>query len=339
MAAHHARHSYTAASPRTRHDREPGHLLDDEYAYRAPACAGTRPWPGWTQFTYRGPLAYLTTTRYPARLHRPMAELIDQLADCRRPGRPMASANDYDDPGGGGMTTRTRPPTTTPSSASRRCHHRADQEGVPETGPPAPPRHQPRRPEAAERFKAITQAYEVLTDPARRQAYDATRPPVTPTTLTTPDQDGPAISGIVRVLEDIWRAIRARHGEIPAVVIIIASGTDGKQAVFGHHAPGRWVHRKRAARRNHDQRRRTAPHPRDVLGTLLHEAAHALAAARGIKDTSRQGRYHNTKYKMLAEELGITVTFDPTIGWSITTVPDATAEDLRRPARLPCKPP
>ena len=64
--------------------------------------------------------------------------------------------------------------------------------------------------------------------------------------------------------------------------------------------------------------RRTA---RDVLGTLLHEAAHALAAARGIKDTSRQGRYHNTKYKMLAEELGITVTFDPTIGWSTHTVP------------------
>ena len=33
--------------------------------------------------------------------------------------------------------------------------------------------------------------------------------------------------------------------------------------------------------------------PRAVLGTLLHEAAHALAAARGIKETSRQHRYHN----------------------------------------------
>src|SRR5208283_155330 len=67
--------------------------------------------------------------------------------------------------------------------------------------------------------------------------------------------------------------------------------------------------------------------PQEVLGTLLHEAAHALAAARGIKDTSRQHRYHNTKYKTLAEELGIAVAFDPTIGWSITTVPDHTAED------------
>ena len=211
----------------------------------------------------------------------------------------------------------------------------ADQEGVPEAGPPASPRHQPRRHGAAERFKAITEAYEVLTDPARRQAYDATRPPVTSTTITTPDQDGPAISGIVRVLEDIWRAIRARHGEIPAVVIIIAAGTDRKQAVFGHHAPGRWDagHEQRAEIMiSGEGLRRT---PRDVLGTLLHEAAHALAAARGIKDTSRQGRYHNTKYKMLAEELGITVTFDPTIGWSITIRPGRHRQGLRGPARRP----
>ena len=45
--------------------------------------------------------------------------------------------------------------------------------------------------------------------------------------------------------------------------------------------------------------------PREVLGTLLHEAAHALAHARGIKDTSRQGRYHNKHFKTLAEELGL----------------------------------
>jgi hypothetical protein len=66
--------------------------------------------------------------------------------------------------------------------------------------------------------------------------------------------------------------------------------------------------------------------PADVLGTLLHEAAHALAAARGIKDTSRQGRYHNTRYKALAEELGLTAASHPVIGWSLTSVPGPTAE-------------
>ncbi len=64
--------------------------------------------------------------------------------------------------------------------------------------------------------------------------------------------------------------------------------------------------------------------PVGVLGTLLHEAAHALAHVRGIKDTSRQGRWHNARFKALAEELGITVAKDPRIGWSPTTVPGTT---------------
>ena len=67
--------------------------------------------------------------------------------------------------------------------------------------------------------------------------------------------------------------------------------------------------------------RRTAS---DVLGTLLHEAAHALAHARGIKDTSRQGRYHNKHFKTLAEELGLITGHDPRIGWSASTITDVT---------------
>ena len=63
------------------------------------------------------------------------------------------------------------------------------------------------------------------------------------------------------------------------------------------------------------------------MGTLLHEAAHGVAAIRGIKDTSRQGRYHNTNFRDIAVELGVTVDKDPRIGWSITSVPDLTARD------------
>ena len=50
-------------------------------------------------------------------------------------------------------------------------------------------------------------------------------------------------------------------------------------------------------------------------------------ASRGIKDTSRQGRYHNARFRDLAAELGITVSKDPKIGWSPTTVPDLTLAD------------
>jgi hypothetical protein len=62
-----------------------------------------------------------------------------------------------------------------------------------------------------------------------------------------------------------------------------------------------------------------------VLGTLLHEAAHGLAQARGVQDTSRQGRYHNRRYATLAGELGLEVAGVQPIGWSATTVPKTTA--------------
>jgi hypothetical protein len=56
----------------------------------------------------------------------------------------------------------------------------------------------------------------------------------------------------------------------------------------------------------------------DVLGTLLHEAAHALADFRGIKDTSRQGRYHNRRYAAIAREVLLDVAEIGDIGWSDT---------------------
>ncbi|MFJ6686972.1 hypothetical protein [Streptomyces werraensis] len=38
---------------------------------------------------------------------------------------------------------------------------------------------------------------------------------------------------------------------------------------------------------------------------LLHEAVHGVAAARGIRDTSRAGRYHNRRFLAVASELGL----------------------------------
>ncbi len=201
--------------------------------------------------------------------------------------------------------------------------------------------------DAAERFRELTDAYDTLSDPDRRRRYDRLHTTTgsgstgagsawrertrsgngtkTGTGNASTGQGTQAASRILKVLEDTWLEIRRRHPEIPAVVIIIASGTEGKQTRLGHHAPGRWHvagEQRAEIMISGEGLRRSA---REVLGTLLHEAAHALADARGIQDTSRQGRYHNIRFKTLAEELGIDVTKSPTLGWSATTVPDHTA--------------
>ena len=58
-----------------------------------------------------------------------------------------------------------------------------------------------------------------------------------------------------------------------------------------------------------------------------------MASAREIQDTSRQGRFHNTRYHALAEELGLTAAKSGAIGWSATTVPGATAALYRAELR------
>lgn len=139
---------------------------------------------------------------------------------------------------------------------------------------------------------------------------------------------------VVAVLERLWQQIRLGHGDVPDVVLVLAAGSDGggrRGLKLGHFAADRW-HVERDRRPEvligGEGLQRGA---REVLGTLLHEAAHGLAHAREVQDTSRQGRYHNRRYKTLAEELGLTVEQAPKLGWSATSVPEAT---LRRYADL-----
>jgi hypothetical protein len=157
--------------------------------------------------------------------------------------------------------------------------------------------------------------------------------------MTTRPAGSNAASVLVAALERAWTQIRACHPQVPEVVMAVASGSVGRRGELklGHFADRRW-------------RVATAERPElfvggeglaagavQVLGTLLHEAAHGLAAARGVQDTSRQGRYHNRRYAALAGELGLTVQRAGSRGWTATTVPAETeasyaavVEDLAR---------
>jgi hypothetical protein len=149
-------------------------------------------------------------------------------------------------------------------------------------------------------------------------------------TLTTTRRcgDGGGATGpLVLALEAAWETMRERHPAIAPAVIVVASGTMGGSPRYGHFAAARW---RRAVDggelaeilvSGEGLERGAVP----VLGTLLHEGAHALAHARGVKDTSRQGRWHNAKYRRFAEELGLVLRQVDGIGWSGTVVPAETA--------------
>jgi hypothetical protein len=140
----------------------------------------------------------------------------------------------------------------------------------------------------------------------------------------TTTADGTA-SLLLAALEHIWQTIRTRHPDVPEAVLVVASGSEGKRLNLGHFAPHRW--QVQGADRHEVLVGGEGLHrgALEVLGTLLHEAAHGFAQARSVQDTSRGGRYHNRRYAHLAGELGLEVATVKPIGWSATTVPDQTA--------------
>lgn len=87
---------------------------------------------------------------------------------------------------------------------------------------------------------------------------------------------------------------------MPAVVLTLGSETLGVKAGeerLGHFAAGRWQYAD-------------ARVPELIIGGegLRRGALDVLAThTRGIKDTSRQGRYHNSRYRTLAPGLGLDV--------------------------------
>jgi hypothetical protein len=156
---------------------------------------------------------------------------------------------------------------------------------------------------------------------------------------SSPRPAGNAASGLVAALERAWTAIRRRHPEVPEVVMAVASGSVGRRGelTLGHFAERRWTVASAERPELFVGGEGLAAGPVEVLGTLLHEAAHGLAATRRVQDTSRQGRYHNRRYAALAGELGLTVATAGSRGWTATTVPTETStayaavvEDLAR---------
>jgi hypothetical protein len=150
-------------------------------------------------------------------------------------------------------------------------------------------------------------------------------------------------SPLLAALERAWAAIRARHPQVPAAIIVLASGTQTKAAKLGHFATGRWTVQGNPSAQPEvlvagEGLGRGAA---EVLATLLHEAAHGLCWTRRIRDTSRGGRYHNRAFRQMAEHAGLVVTHSKQFGFAHTTLGEqaqheyaATIADLAAHLRL-----
>ena len=147
-------------------------------------------------------------------------------------------------------------------------------------------------------------------------------------------QDATISPRLVTALDRTWAAIMERHPDVPAVVIALGSGSGhGLRLKLGHFAADRWQRADGRLPELFVGGEGLAKGARDVLGTLLHEAAHGVASVRQVQDTSRQGRFHNARYRELAEGLGLTAAKRGSDGWTDTAVPDATAAQYRAELR------
>lgn len=120
-------------------------------------------------------------------------------------------------------------------------------------------------------------------------------------------------SRIITALEEAWQEIQRRHPEVPDVVMITGASAQKFGDAWGYHAPDQWARAQQEGRAAElfIAGETLAEGPRWVLNVLLHEATHALGAARGIRTTSDSGRYHNKRFAELAAEIGLTPPAKP----------------------------
>jgi hypothetical protein len=128
---------------------------------------------------------------------------------------------------------------------------------------------------------------------------------------------------MVTAVNDAYQAIRQHNPGVPnAVIVVGASSTQNR----GHFQANSWAGDNGTQHEivlNGESLRRSAA---DVFGTLLHEAVHAAMFEANVIGTSREGRYHNGRFKVYAEKMGLVAVKDTRIG--ITTSLSAEAAKL-----------
>ena len=120
-----------------------------------------------------------------------------------------------------------------------------------------------------------------------------------------------------KFLESAYRVLNNLYfnSELPEVVITIQSS----QRTYGHITVRKiW----RDSWDSYHEINISAEHLNrpieNVIATLVHEMCHLYAMENSIKDTSNGGRYHNKRFKEIAEQRDLRISHAQYIGWSVT---------------------
>lgn len=131
-------------------------------------------------------------------------------------------------------------------------------------------------------------------------------------------------AALVHAVGTTWAGIRDRHPDVPDVMITVGAGAEKQALKLGHFAAAAWQAGDQHVSELFVGGEGLARGAEALLATLLHECAHGIANTREIQDTSRQGRYHNAKFRDLPTEVGIAVSKDAKIDWSPTQLAPGT---------------
>lgn len=140
------------------------------------------------------------------------------------------------------------------------------------------------------------------------------------------------LSQVTRSLETAWKSVQEKHTDVRDAVMVVY--LHPKNDRRGHWAPESWTV---AGDENEqpEQDRIDEVHisshilsqgGRSIMETIVHEAVHSAARARGIKDVSRQSRWHNRRFAAIANEFGLVVERDSKIGHRTPDLTDETVE-------------
>ena len=103
------------------------------------------------------------------------------------------------------------------------------------------------------------------------------------------------------------------EGALPTPIITVQS----KPGTWGHCSRARVWQRKNEETYEMNIAAETLSAPiEEIIDTLLHEMVHLYCRENGVQEVSRGGKYHNGRFKALAEKVGLVCVREGQYGWN-----------------------